>query len=154
VILDCAESVFAKWQVEVKFLELKNQAGNMYHDLLIRIKNAQAVKQERIKSPYSKFDEAIADLLLKHKFVSGVSKKGRMPKRVLEIELKYDNGSGVINGVKFLSKPSRRIYAGYKELRPVRQGYGLLVVSTPQGLLGGYEARKKKVGGELLFEIW
>lgn len=144
-----------KWQAAEKFPELKKQAGKMHYDLLIRIKNAQAVKQERIKAPYSKFDEAVANLLFKHNYIGGVAKKGRMPKRVLEIELKYDSdGSGAIRGIKFISKPSRRIYAGYRDLKSVKQGYGALVISTPSGIMSGSEAKKKKLGGELLFEIW
>ncbi|KKU15328.1 30S ribosomal protein S8 [Candidatus Wolfebacteria bacterium RIFCSPLOWO2_01_FULL_45_19] len=126
----------------------------MVTDLLTRIKNAQAVKHERVKLPYSKMNETVAHLLLKHKYVAGVVKKGRMPKRMLEVELKYENGSGVIRGIKFVSKPSRRIYAGYRDLKSVKQGYGMLMISTPEGLMSGSEARKKKLGGELLFEIW
>lgn len=127
---------------------------NMYHDLLIRIKNAQAARQQRVKIPYSKMDEAIANLLVQHGYIAGAAKKGRMPKRVLDVELKYENGVGAIRGVKFISKPSRRIYAGYRDLKPARQGYGMLVVSTPKGVMSGTEARKQKAGGELLFEIW
>lgn len=127
----------------------------MYYDLLTRIKNAQAVKQERLKAPYGKLDEAVANLLLKHNYITGVAKKGRMPKRVLEIELKYGkDGSGAIKGIKFISKPSRRIYAGYRDLKSVKQGYGALALSTPEGIMSGSEAKKKKLGGELLFEIW
>lgn len=126
----------------------------MYHDLLIRIKNGQAVKKERVKAPYTKMDEAIANLLVKYNYLAAASKKGRNPKRILEIELKYENGKGVISGVKFISTPSRRLYAGYRGIKKVKQGYGLAVVSTPKGIMTGSEARKQKVGGELLFEIW
>lgn len=126
----------------------------MYTDLLTKLKNAQAVKKESIKIPYSNMDFAVAELLAKHKFIEEAAKKGRMPKRVLELKLKYKNGQGAIQGVRFLSKPSRRLYAGYKEIKPVRQGYGLLALSTPKGILDGKTAKKEKVGGQLLFEIW
>lgn len=126
----------------------------MYIDLLIKIKNAQAAKKESVKVPYTNMDNAVAELLLAHKYIEAVSKKGRMPKRGLEITLKYNNGIGAIEDLKILSRPSRKLYAGYKDIRPVRQGYGLLVLSTPKGIMDGKAARKEKVGGQLLFEIW
>ncbi len=126
----------------------------MYIDLLTRLKNAQAVKKENIKIPYSKMDEAVLQILRERHYVEDFEKRGRMPKRVLDIKLRYDNGVGVIQGVKFLSTPSRRLFAGVRELKPVKHGYGLLVVSTPKGVIAGDAARRFKVGGQLLFEIW
>lgn len=126
----------------------------MYTDLLTKIKNAQAVKKESVKMPYSNMDFSVAEILAKHKLLEEVSKKGRLPKRVLELKLKYANGKGVIGGTKIISKPSRRIYIGYKDIKPVKQGYGLLVLSTPKGIMDGKTAKKEKVGGQLLFEIW
>lgn len=126
----------------------------MYTNLLTKIRNAQAAKKESIKMPFSNMDLAVAEILEKNKFIEGVAKKGRMPKRVLEITLKYVDNKGVIQGVNFLSKPSRALYTGYKEIRPVRQGYGLLIVSTSKGIMDGKQAKKSKLGGQLLFEIW
>src|SRR3989338_8341307 len=116
----------------------------MYYDLLTKIKNAQAVKKENIKVPYTNMDFAVAEILAKHKFVEEVFKKGRMPKRILDIKLRYQNGEGKILGIKLLSKPSRKLFTGYKDIRPVRQGYGLLGLFTPQGIMDGKKARKKK----------
>ena len=127
----------------------------MYTDLLTRIKNAQKAHKEAIKVPYANFDFAIAEVLAKNNYLENVVKKGRMPKRIIEIKLKYDkDGKGVINDIKILSKPSRRLYGGYREFHPIKQGYGLAVVSTPKGTMTAKEARKAKVGGQLLFEIW
>ena len=126
----------------------------MYINLLTQLKNAQAVKKESIKFPYSKMDEAVLEVLVKNKFVENFDKKGRGVKKILSIDLKYINGEGVINGVKFVSKPSRRIYAGFKEIKPVKGGHGIVMLSTPKGIMTGKEARKNKVGGEVLFEIW
>lgn len=127
----------------------------MYLDLLIQIKNAQQARKDSLKVPYSNLDFAVAELLAKHNYLDSVAKKGRMPKRIIEIKPKYDpKGQGAINGVRTLSKPSRRLYVGYQELRPVKQGYGLSVVSTSKGIMTGKDARKEKVGGQLLFEIW
>jgi len=126
----------------------------MYTDLLTKIRNGQAVKKETVKSPYSNMDFSIAELLVSHKFLDGASKKGRMPKRIIDLKLKYNDGKGAIQDVRILSKPSKRVYASYKDLRPIRQGYGLLVLSTPKGIMDGKVAKKQKVGGQLLFEIW
>lgn len=126
----------------------------MYIDLLTKIKNAQKAKLPNVKVPFSKMDLAVAELLAKHKFIDAVEKKGRMPKRILDIKLRYTNGAGVIGGVEFLTKPSRRLYGGYKDIKKTLSGYGILVMSTPKGILEGEEAKKEKVGGALLFKIW
>ncbi len=126
----------------------------MYTDLLIKIKNAQAVKMESVKTSYSAMDKAVLDILEKHHFVGKVEVKGRAPKKVFEINIKYKEGKGVISEVKILSKPSRHLYVGYNEIRPVKQGYGLLVMSTSKGIMDGKSAKKAKLGGEVLFEIW
>lgn len=126
----------------------------MYINTIIKIKNAQAVKKETVKVPFSNLDMAVLEVLEKNKFVESVSKKGRMPKRVIEIKLRYDNDSGVIHGIRLLSKPSRSLYASYKDIKPVKQGFGILVISTPKGVMDGKSARMAKVGGQLLFQIW
>ena len=99
-------------------------------------------------------DMIIAELLAKNNFIESAAKKGRMPKRIIEIKLKYSGREGAITGIKFLSKPSRRLYAGYKELRLIKQGYGTAFISTPKGIMSYQDARKQKLGGEILFEIW
>ncbi len=126
----------------------------MYIDLLTKIKNAQKAKLSNVKMPFSKMDLEVAEILAKHKFIDSVEKKGRMPKRVLDIKLRYADSADTINGIEFLSKPSRRLYAGYRDLKKTLSGFGLLVVSTPKGILSGDDAKKAKVGGALLFKIW
>ena len=126
----------------------------MYINLLTQLKNAQAAKKGEIKIFYSKMDERVLELLKENHYIKNFEKKGRGAKKILDIELKYDDEIGAIDGVKFVSKPSRRLYVGYKEIKTVKHGYGLSVISTPKGIMTGKEARKKKVGGEVLFEIW
>lgn len=126
----------------------------MYTNLLTKIKNGQAVKAESIKMPFSNMDLVIAELLAKNKLIDEAVKKGRSPKRIIEVKLRYKQGKGAVQGCRILSKPSRKLYSGYKEIRPVRQGYGLLILSTSKGILDGKTAKKEKVGGQLLFEIW
>lgn len=123
-------------------------------NLLAEIKNAQAVKKESLKIIYSKKAEKILEILVAAKYIEKFEKKGRGVKKALAIYPKYPNGRPAISGARLISKPSRRIYLGYREIRPVKSGYGLLVVSTPQGIMTGQAARKKKLGGEALFEIW
>jgi len=153
--LGFAEFVLERWRVRARFLELRSLAGkNMYIDLITKIKNAQQAKKALLKSNYSKMDLEVAEILAKNGFIESVVKKGRMPKRSIEVTLKYDGEEGVINGVRFLSKPSRKLYTGYRELGLVKQGYGIAVLSTPKGLMTARRAKKEKVGGVLLFEIW
>lgn len=123
----------------------------MYIDLLTRIKNAQAVGKESLVTPYSRMDNAVAELLQKKGFLKKVETKGRVPKKVLKL---YLNTEHVIHGVKVLSKPSLKQSGGYRRLKNVKRGHGLLVLSTPKGILSGERAKKEKVGGQLLFEIW
>jgi len=107
--------------------------------------------RKNIKLPHSKMDLAVAQLLEKNGFVKSVTKKGRAPKRVLDLELNPENP---INGVKFTSKPSIRMYKGYRDLYSVKKGYGIGVVTTSKGIMTQSQAREQKVGGQLLFEIW
>lgn len=126
----------------------------MYINLLNQIKNAQAVNKERIKAPYSVMDEKILEILANHHYIAGFEKKGRGHKKYLEVVLLYKNGAPAISGIKFVSVPSRHIYKKYTQLGQVKQGYGLSVISTSKGLMTDKEARKNKVGGEVLFNIW
>ncbi|MBI2013074.1 MAG: 30S ribosomal protein S8 [Candidatus Colwellbacteria bacterium] len=127
----------------------------MYTDTLIRIKNSLARGKERVKLPYSRFDLEVLDALSRVGYLDLVTRKGRGTRRIIEVKLKYrEDGLPFISGIKFVSRPSRRIYTGYREIKKSRQGYGNYVLSTPQGIMTEGEARKKKVGGQVLFEIW
>jgi small subunit ribosomal protein S8 len=123
-------------------------------DLLVRLKNASQVRQVSATMPYSRMKAAVAEVLARNGYVGEVKEKGKTS-RQLEVTLKYaDTGRPAISGAKRVSKPSRRMYVGVHDIHPVKRGYGLVVLSTPQGVLSGKEAREKKVGGEILFEIW
>jgi len=134
---------------------LKNHLGkNMTDpitDMLNRIRNAQAVSHETVSIPFSNVKFEIAKILKKQGLVLEVEKKGRVPKKIIEIVLKYPSD---MIGLKRVSKPGQRIYAGAKEIRNTKGRYALLIVSTPKGLMTGREARKNKVGGEIICEIW
>jgi small subunit ribosomal protein S8 len=126
----------------------------MYYDLLAKIKNAQMAKKESFQTSFSEVDLAVARLLAEKGYLKSAEKKNVGKKRVLEVKLCYKNGRGAINNFKIISKPGRRIYIGYRDIRKVKQGYGLGVLSTPLGVMTEQAARKNKVGGEYLFEIW
>ena len=123
----------------------------MYIDLLIKIKNAQAAGKKSLKTRYVKTDYAVAGLLQRSGFLKKVEVKGKSLKKIIEIHM---NPERPIQGLKLLSRPSMRRYRGYRDFRKVKGGHGLLVVSTPKGILTGEQARKDKTGGQLLFEIW
>lgn len=119
-------------------------------DLLVRLQNASRVGKTSVSLPFSQMKLAIADVLSKEGYVGMPSKK----EHTLIIPLSYKNGNPVITGTKRLSKPSRRTYVGVRDVRPVKRGHGLLVLSTPKGVMTGTKARAEHVGGEVLFEIW
>jgi small subunit ribosomal protein S8 len=126
-------------------------------DFIIQLKNAGNAGIEFVSVPYSEFRFNIAEKLKEKDFVKSVSKKGKKIKKFLEVELQYIDDKKRkprINDVARISKPSRRIYKKANELFPVKYGKGALILSTPEGILTGDEARKKRVGGEALFKIW
>lgn len=123
-------------------------------DLLIRIKNAQDAGHETAEAPFSGIKLSIAKILEKEGFIDGVEKKGIKNKEKLEIKLKYNQGVGAISGIKRVSRLGQRVYSQALKLKPIKQGYGLSVVSTSRGLMSGKEARKKGIGGEVLCELW
>jgi small subunit ribosomal protein S8 len=123
----------------------------MYINFLIKIKNASAAGKNFLKSSYSKMNFRLAEILRNYGFLKKIEVKGRSPKKTIEVEL---NPNRKIEGLRFLSKPSRHLYIGYRELKPSKGNRGIVVVSTPKGVMEAREAKKQKVGGELLFEIW
>ena len=122
-------------------------------DFLIAIKNAGLAGKPSVSVPYSEIKFQIASLLATKGFVGAVSKKGKKAKS-LEVEIAYEAGAPRVSDVKRISKPSRRLYEGAKEIKPWKQDVGMRVFSTPKGILADMDARKEKVGGEILFSIW
>lgn len=124
-------------------------------DLIVRLKNASAVRKDLVSVPHSKLRFAIAELLQKHGYIKTVNKKGKKVQKTIEVELGYHKDrTPIINGAVRVSKPGRRLYCGVEDIRPVKYGKGLLVLSTPRGIMTGEEAKKENVGGEALFKIW
>ena len=122
-------------------------------DMFIRIKNANVARHETVYISYSRFKNDIAKALSRAGYVGDVEVKGKRVRKVIEIGLRYRNNEPMVRNVKFLSKPSRRIYASYKELRVSPRG-GAVFLTTPKGVLTERAAKKEKVGGQLIAEIW
>lgn len=122
-------------------------------DMLVALKNAQAVYKETVKIPFSKIKYEICKILEKKGFVEEVKVRGRK-KKIIIVKLKYDGKVPAISGVRKISKPGQRIYISAKEIKPSKSGYGIFIISTSKGLLTDKEAKKLNVGGELLCEIW
>lgn len=123
-------------------------------DMLVSIKNAGNAGKVFASIPFSSMKEAIATVLFKHGYLTSYAKKGKKVAKTLELGIAYDGKSPVVRDVARVSKSSRRVYMKVGELRPVRNGYGLMVLSTPKGIMTGDEARRAQVGGEVLFKIW
>ena len=123
-------------------------------DLIIRLKNASDAKKPVVDMPYSKYAENVAHALKKMGYVESVETAGKLFNRSLVIGLMYFDGGARIHGVDRISKPSRRVYQKYTDIRTYRSGFGNTFLSTPKGILADEEARKLKVGGEVMFKIW
>lgn len=123
-------------------------------DFIIQLKNASLIGKESVALPYSKLKFAVAEKLAERGYVASVQRRGKKARKVLEVELSYNNGVSKIKDVSRVSKPGRRVYYSVSTIRPVRFGKGALILSTPKGILTGEEARKEHVGGEALFKIW
>ncbi len=129
----------------------------MFHpiiDLVIRIKNGYMRHRESITSPHSVYREQVLKKLKEIGYVKGYSVSGDIIKTIT-IELLYDEAAApAVTDVRLYSRPGRRWYVSYRHLKPVLGGMGYSVLSTSQGVMTHVEAKKKKLGGELLFSIW
>jgi len=123
-------------------------------DMLNQIRNAGAVKKSEVLVSFSNLKYEVAKVLMQEGFVGEVKKSAKGKNKIMKIGLKYDNGIFVISGLRRISKPGQRIYGKAMEIKRVRGGYGISVVSTPKGLMTNKAARKQKLGGEVLLEIW
>ncbi|MCA9380022.1 30S ribosomal protein S8 [Candidatus Dojkabacteria bacterium] len=125
-------------------------------DYLTRVRNAQLRKQEFVTIPSTKLLVAISEILKKSNLIEDfeVSNEENLPQQSLIIKLKYFGSEPAMRSLKRISKPGLRKYVNYKEIPKVLNGKGIAIISTPQGVLSGDDAKKTKVGGEYLCEIW
>ncbi|MFZ2831717.1 MAG: 30S ribosomal protein S8 [Minisyncoccia bacterium] len=123
-------------------------------DMLIRIKNGGIAGKDLVEMPHSNLKEAIAKVLFAEGYISSYAKKGKKVQKTLEIGVAYEGKKPRVAEVARMSKPSRRFYLKAEEIKQVKNGFGLMVMSTPKGVMTGDDARKGMVGGEALFKIW
>lgn len=123
-------------------------------DMITHIKNAGNAGRDNVVVGYSNLKADIAKVLKEGGFIKDFSKKSKGARHSLSLDLFIENRVPKIKGVKRISKASKRIYKKHTEIRSIKNGYGMLVLSTPKGVMAGHQARKEKLGGEALFSIW
>ena len=124
-------------------------------DMLTRIRNANSAKHKTVDVPNSKMKTAIAEILFKEGYIKSFELINNENQGIIRITLKYDEkGARVIDGIKRISKPGLRVYAGKEELPKVLNGLGIAIISTSKGLKTDKEAREAGMGGEVLAYIW
>jgi len=122
-------------------------------DMLARIRNANRALLPAVEMPHSRIKESIAGILKREGYIADVTVEGKLPKTI-KLKLKYQGKKSIIEGLRRVSTPGLRRYVGAREIPRVRGGLGVAVVSTSEGLLTDLQARKKKIGGELICYVW
>jgi small subunit ribosomal protein S8 len=123
-------------------------------DMLIRIKNAQAIRKESVVVPASKQKEAVARVLKDNGYIADVERKSNQPIDELHLQLRYEDKKGVINHMKRVSRPGARRYNRAYDLPRPLSGHGLVIISTSQGIMTGRQAEERGIGGEVLATVW
>ncbi len=123
-------------------------------DMLTRIRNANQLRYKEVEMPTSKMKEEIARILKEEGYISNFKVIDEKPQGKLVLNLKYDNKTRVITGLKKISKPGLRVYAKAQEIPSVLNGLGIAIVSTSEGVMTGRDAKNKSLGGEVLAYIW
>ena len=123
-------------------------------DMIARLKNAQVRNHKKVVLPSSKFKTKIADVLKNEGYIIDYKVSSDEKKPTLEILLKYNSGSPVISSIQRVSKPGRRIFSSAESLPKINNGLGIAIVSTPKGVMSDIDARKKKIGGEIICKVY
>ena len=123
-------------------------------DMIARVKNAQARNHKKVELPSSNFKAKIADILKNEGFIKDFKVASEEKKPVLEIILKYNSGNPVISTIERVSKPGRRIFSSAESLPKINNGLGIAIVSTPKGVMSDIDARKQKIGGEIICKVF
>ncbi len=123
-------------------------------DMLARIKNSQLRNHKKVEMPSSNFKKKIADVLKNEGYINGFNVDKNENKQVLIIDLKYNSGSPVISVIERVSKPGRRVFSSAQSLPKINNGLGIAIISTPKGVMTDIDARKQKVGGEIICKVF
>jgi len=122
-------------------------------DMLARIRNASRALLPVVAVPHSRIKESIAGILKREGYIADFSLEGKLPKTI-KLKLKYQGKKSILEGLRRISTPGLRRYVGVDEIPRVRGGLGVAILSTSEGVMTGLQARKKKLGGELLCYVW
>ena len=123
-------------------------------DMLARIKNSQMRNHKKVEIPSSNFKTKIADVLKNEGYINNFNVENNDNKNTLIIDLKYNSGSPVITVIERVSRPGRRIFSSAESLPKINNGVGIAIVSTPKGVMTDIEARKQKIGGEVICKVF
>ena len=123
-------------------------------DMIARVKNAQARNHKKVELPSSNFKVKIADILKNEGFIKDFKVNSEANKSVLSLELKYHSGSPVISAFERVSKPGRRIFSSADSLPKINNGLGIAIISTPKGVMTDIDARKQRIGGEIICKVF
>jgi small subunit ribosomal protein S8 len=123
-------------------------------DMIARVKNAQARNHKKVELPSSNFKSKIADILRNEGFIKDFKVLGEEKKPILSLELKYHSGNPVISNFERVSKPGRRIFSSADSIPKINNGLGIAIISTPKGVMTDIDARKQKVGGEVICKVF
>ena len=123
-------------------------------DMIARVKNAQARNHKKVDLPSSNFKIKIAEILKNEGFVKDFNINSEKNKNILSLELKYHSGNPVISTFERVSKPGRRIFSSADGLPKINNGLGIAIVSTPKGVMTDLDARKQRVGGEIICKVF
>ncbi len=123
-------------------------------DMIARIKNAQVRNHKKVQLPSSKFKVKIAEVLKSEGYIIDYKVSQESNKPYLEISLKYNSGNPVISSIQRVSKPGRRIFSRAESLPKINNGLGIAIISTPKGVMTDIDARKQKVGGEIICKVF
>ena len=123
-------------------------------DMIARIKNAQLRNHKKIQLPSSKFKVQITEVLKSEGYIIDYKVSQESNKPYLEISLKYNSGNPVISSIQRVSKPGRRIFSRAESLPKINNGLGIAIISTPKGVMTDIDARKQKVGGEIICKVF
>ena len=123
-------------------------------DMIARVKNAQARSHKKVELPSSNFKTKIADILKNEGYIKNFEVLGEEKKPILSMELKYHSGNPVISNFERVSKPGRRIFSSADSLPKINNGLGIAIVSTPKGVMTDMDARKQKIGGEIICKVF
>ena len=130
------------------------QSTDPIADLLTRIRNAAMVGKNEIRVPSSKLKEVVAKELAKANYIESVKIESAKPRDILVVKIAKDGEAARFNELTRMSKPGRRMYVGVEEIPRIKSGRGMVLLSTSKGVMNGFEAKKQRLGGELLLKVW